>query len=71
MDFIDVLFEDGVNKQARERRLPKNFFACSFGLKTRNLFVKTKRRVGRGIPASLAQGLSDYSGAGPVFFWRV
>ena len=40
MDFIDALFEDGVNKQARERRLPKNFFACSFGLKTRNLFVK-------------------------------
>ena len=40
MDFTDVLFEDGVNKQARERRLPKNFFACSFGLKTLNLCVK-------------------------------
>jgi hypothetical protein len=48
-DFIDVLLKDGINGQSGERRLFKDIFACSFGLETFNLFVKTTGSAGRSI----------------------
>jgi hypothetical protein len=70
-DFIDVLLKTVSTSKLVNAGSLRIFFACSFGLKTLNLFVKPAGQPGRSIRASFAQVYQTKLGRTSFFFLNV